>query len=177
MFRVYTFLLCLFVLGISLSAQDIKVEYDKSHDFTKYKTFAFGQGEIVTPKDQRVVKDATMHAWVKNAITEELTEKGFTQVDSLGDLVVSYAIGSLPRTDMEQLGPLGQTPGSTNQTWSRDYKQNSLIIDLNNRQNYLVWRINGTTNASGTTAQPMISEVVSEGFKKLSLKPKKSKKK
>jgi hypothetical protein len=177
MFIGQRFFLLFSILTFPLFSQDIKVEYDKNHDFTKYKTFAFGQGEIVTPKDQRVVKDATMHTWVKNAITEELTEKGFMQVDSLGDLVVSYAIGSLPRTDMEQLGPLGQTPGSTNQTWSRDYSQNSLIIDLNNRQNYLVWRINGTTTASGTSPQPMIGEVVSEGFKKLSLKPKKGKKK
>jgi hypothetical protein len=164
-------------LSFSLLAQDdIKVEYDKKHDFAQYKTFALGEGEIVTPKDKRVVKDATMHNWVRSAIIEELTEKGLKQVDSLGDLVVSYAVGSLPRTDMSQLGPLGQTPGSTNQTWSRDYQQNSLIIDLNNRQNSLVWRINGTTTSPASGAQPMISEIVSEGFKKLSLKPKKGKK-
>jgi hypothetical protein len=169
--------LVLSLLNFSLSAQDIKVEYDKKHDFTQYKTFALGEGEIVTPKDQRVVKDATMHKWVETAIVEELTEKGLQKVDSLGDLVVSYAIGSLPRTDMEQVGPLGQTPGANSQTWSRDYNQSSLIIDLNNRQNRLVWRINGTTNASGNNAQPMIGEVVAEGFKKLSLKPKKGKKK
>src|SRR6478736_7250708 len=134
----------LLLCSVSAFSQDLKVEYDKSHDFSKYKTFSFGESEIITPRDQRQVPDATVHKYVKGAIAEELSEKGLQQLDSLGDLVVSYVVGSIEKTDTEQLGPLGMTPGSTNTTWSRDYKQSSMVIDLNERSGRRVWRINST---------------------------------
>ena len=169
-------LLCL--LSAALHAQDIQVEFDKNRDLTGYKTFRFGEGEIITPKDQRVIKDATMHQWVKNAIREELTAKGLTFVDSAkADLVASYIIGSLQRSDMQNLGPMGTAPGSNEQTWSRNFQQSSLIIDLNDRGNLLIWRIQGVTSTTTPDAENMIREVVSKGFKKFSLKPKKDKKK
>ena len=94
-----------------------------------------------------------------------------------GDLVVSFVVGSLERSDLEQLGPLGMTPGSSSQTWSRDFRLGSLIIDLNDRSNNLIWRVNATTTTNTSDAQRMIDQVVSAGFKKFSLKPKKVKKK
>ncbi|MFZ5970747.1 MAG: DUF4136 domain-containing protein [Bacteroidota bacterium] len=167
-----------FFLTTSLWAQDIEVEYDKNRDLTGYKTFRFGEGEIITPKDQRVIKDATMHQWVKKAIREELTGKGLVFVDSAkADLTASYIIGSLQRSDMQNLGPMGTAPGSTDQTWSRNFQQSSLIIDLNDRSNILIWRIQGVTTTTTPDAENMIREVVSKGFKKFSLKPKKEKKK
>lgn len=36
--------------------QDIKVDYDKDLDFTQFKTFRFGECEVITPKDQQVVR-------------------------------------------------------------------------------------------------------------------------
>jgi len=169
----------LFVLLIATAscfAQNLKVEYDKNHDFSKYKTFHFGEGEIITPKDQRTVPDATIHKSVKSAVAEELKEKGLQQLDSLADLEVSYVVGSIEKTDTEMLGPLGMTPGSTDQTWSRDYKQSSMVIDLNERSGKRVWRINSTMSTTNDAAR-IIQLVVAEGFKKFSLKPKKEKKK
>ena len=173
----FRILLLFLVLHFSLTAQNLKVEYDKNHDFSKYKTFQFGETEIITPKDQRVIPDATLHKYVKGSIAEELKEKGLQQLDSLADLEVSYVVGSLEKTDTEQLGPLGMTPGSTSQTWSRDYFQSSLIIDLNERGGKRIWRVNSTTSSTSTEAARVINQVVAEGFKKFSLKPKKEKKK
>ncbi|HEY5823125.1 MAG TPA: DUF4136 domain-containing protein [Cyclobacteriaceae bacterium] len=167
----------LLVSSFTSFAQNLKVEYDKEHDFSKYKTFHFGEGEIITPKDQRLFPDATVHKYVKDAMAEEMKEKGLQQLDSLADLEVSYVVGSIEKTDTEQLGPLGMTPGSTSQSWSRDYWQSSLIIDLNERSGKRVWRVNSTTSSSSTDAARAIGMVVAEGFKKFSLKPKKVKKK
>jgi hypothetical protein len=171
--RMVVFLLA---FSFSLSAQGLKVEYDKKHDFSQYKTFYFGEGEITTPSDERIIPDATMHHYVKTSIAEELKEKGLTQLDSLGDLEVSYLIGSAEKLDVERLGPLGMTPGSTSQTWSRDYWQSNLIIDLDDHGRR-VWRINSTTSSPSAEVGRMIDQVVAEGFKKFSLKPKKEKKK
>lgn len=168
------FLFCCAFAGFS---QEIQVEYDKDRDLSKYKTFAIGEGEIITPKDRRKIDDARLHEWVRTAISGELKDKGMTQLDSLADITVTYLIGSLERSDMQNLGPAGMAPGSSDRTWSRDYEQSSFIIDLNDRSNLLVWRINGVTSTSSPNAANMIDEVVAKGFKKFSIKPKKEKKK
>jgi hypothetical protein len=172
--RLIVVLSCLLVHHVH--AQQIQVEYDKNHDFTQYKTFAMGEGEITTPQDQRQFKEESVHAWMVAAIEEELKEKGLQRVDSAADLTVSYIIGSISKTEYERLGPLGTSPGNSNQLWSRDYQQSNIVIDLNDRQNRLVWRINGSTNVAPVSAQRSIEQLMSEGFKKFSVKPKKSKK-
>ncbi len=158
-------------------AQDINVEYDKTRDLSRYKTFRIGGGEVITPEDQRQVESAALKKLVISAIEKELIAKGLQQVDSMGDLVASYVVGSDRRSDLEQLGPGGMMPGVDSQTWSRDYRMGSLIIDLNDRSNNLIWRVNATTTESSNDAKRMIDQVVAAGFKKFSLKPKKVKKK
>lgn len=160
----------------ALHAQEIKVEYDKDRDFTKYKTFSFGEGEIVTPKDQKQVSDAVFDKWVKAAVTRELELKGLKRVDSArGDLIVSYAAGSLTRSDAGNVGPMGMTPGSTERTYIHDYQQMSLIIDLNDHSNIMIWRINSTTNMTAQGGERVVDQVVERGFRKFA-KPGKKKK-
>jgi Domain of unknown function (DUF4136) len=170
----------LFFLTLFLSesiGQDINVEYDKNRDLSRYKTFTMGSGEIITPKDRRTGNEVNLHKWVKDAIVEELKEKGLTQVDSAGDLLATYLVGTQQRRDVSQLGPLGVSPDNSSQTWSRDYTMGNLIIDLNDRSKNLIWRINATTGAANMDIHVLIEQVVSAGFKKFSLKPKKVKKK
>lgn len=167
-------LLFLFASSLTLQAQEIKVEYDKKRDFTQYNNFSFGEGEIVTPKDQKQVSDATFHKWVKAAITRELELKGLMRTDSTAaDLVVSYVAGNLSRSDAGNLGPMGMTPGSTERTYIHDYQQMSLIIDLNDRSNMLIWRINSTTNMTAQGGERLVDQVVEKGFRKFGKKKKK----
>jgi hypothetical protein len=168
----------LILISFSSQAQDINVEYDKKRDLSGYKTFSLGESEVITPKDQQVEKVSNLKGWVDKSLAEELKEKGLTQVDSLGDLVATYVIGSKQQSDLQQLGPLGMEPNNPSQTWQRDYRMGSLIIDLNDRNSNLIWRINASTSSAFTTdTQNLIDQIVSAGFKKFSLKPKKSKKK
>lgn len=164
------------LLFVSLNSlcQEIKVEYDKKHDFTKYKTFSFGESQVITPQDQKQVSDATVDRWVKNGVTRELESKGLSKVDSNADIVVTYAVGTMARSDIQAIGPLGQTPGSTATTWSRNYNQTSLIIDLNNKSNFLVWRINAVADVVGPEGERTIDMIVERGFKKFA-KPSKKK--
>ncbi|HEV8512829.1 MAG TPA: DUF4136 domain-containing protein [Cyclobacteriaceae bacterium] len=160
------------LLSFCATAQEIKIEYDKKHDFSKYKTFAFGESQVITPVDQKQVSDATVDKWVKNGVTRELESKGLKRTDSLADLVVTYVIGTMERSDAQAIGPLGMTPGSDARTWSRDYKQTSVIVDLNNRSRFLVWRVNAVIDALGTDAEKTIDMAIVRGFKKYP-KPKK----
>jgi hypothetical protein len=159
-------LFILMLLSLRAVGQEIKVEYDKKHDFTRYKTFSFGPSEVATPPDQKQVSDATLDKWIKNGVTRELEHKGLTRVDSAADLIVTYAIVTLSRSESEAIGPLGMTPGSSDRTWSRNYKQTSLIVDLNNRSNYLAWRVNATVDIVGAEAERTIDSIIVMGFKK-----------
>lgn len=167
----------LLLISFCSVGQDLTVEYDKDRDFSHYKTFSIGESEIITPKDQDLKNEEFLQKLVIKEITEELTEKGLQQVDSAGDLVVSFVCGSQARTDMERLGPLGTSPGNDSQTWSREFIMENLIIDLTDRNNNLVWRVNSASTTSTGDMKNLVDRVVSAGFKKFSLKPKKVKKK
>ncbi|MEJ0056254.1 MAG: DUF4136 domain-containing protein [Bacteroidota bacterium] len=167
----------LILISIYTSGQDLTVEYDKNRDFSHYKTFSIGESEVITPKDQQLKNEDHLQKLVEDEITEELIEKGLQKVDSAGDLVVSFVAGSQARTDVERLGPLGTTPGDDSQTWSREFIMENLIIDLNDRSNNLVWRISSASTTSTGDMKNLVDRVVSGGFKKFSLKPKKVKKK
>jgi len=160
-------------------AQEFKVEYDKNEDLSHYKTFQFGEGEIITPKDLRQVPDTTLHKWVREAVTQELTKKGMQRLDSAADLTVSYIVGSQMRSSAGDVGPLGLTPGgTTSQTYMHDYRQGSIVIDLNDtKTNKLMWRINSSTSTGMADAEQSIGRIASQGFKKFSIQPKKMKKK
>lgn len=166
------------MLSLFCSAQ-IKVESEPGTDFSRYKTFMFGEGEIITPKDLRQVPDSTLHKWVKGAIQEEFRKKGLKQVTVSPDLIVSYITGTQTRSDAGDVGPLGLTPGgNTTQTYLRDYRQGSLVIDLNDQKNSkLVWRVNAMMNTNNPDAKQSIDQIVVKGFKKFSIKPKREKKK
>lgn len=168
-------LLSLLVLLIGFltysNAQEIDAEFDKNRDFSIYKSFSIAEGEIITPKDQRKIPDDKLHAWVQDAIASELKGKGLTHVDSTGDLKVTYIIGNVERSSFES-NPNGGLGGGF---VTRDVELSSFVIDMNDRQNFLVYRVNGVTSTSGPNASSSIKEVVSKGFKKFSTKPKKKK--
>lgn len=157
--------------------QEIKVEFDKDRDYTQYKTFRFGEGELVTPKDQRQITPEQADNWVKEAMTKELELKGLKRVDSVADLVVSYVIGTLARSNAGDVGPLGLTPGSMERTYMKDYLQGNMVIDLNDRRDIKVWRVNATMEVSSSNAEKMINQVVQRGFKKFPKSKEKVKKK
>ncbi len=158
-------------------AQSVEAEYDKKKDFTHYKTFSFGESQITTPADQKLIDDNTMNSWIVRAITRELELKGLKRSDSLPDLIVTYAEGTLARSDVERLGPLALTPGANpSRSFTHDYQQSSLVIDLNDRSGNLIWRVNSTTNMTSSEVERTVDAIVEKGFKKFA-KPHKQKKK
>jgi hypothetical protein len=171
-------LLFVFVLvWLPLAAQEVSVEYDKSKDRSGYKTFMFGESEIVTSKSSKKISDAALNKIIIETIEKELNIKGLTRQETGAQLIVTYVAGSFNHTEFENLGPLGQSPGQIGQSWSREYTQGSLIIDLNDSKNGdLIWRVNSTTTTNGPEARQNVEQVVSKGFRKFGETPKKKKK-
>jgi hypothetical protein len=173
--KSFIILLCLAFLPAF--SQDVKVEYDKTKDYSGYKTFRFGESEIVTPKEKKQISDKALDKIIRDAIIKRMGEKGLTQADSTAELEVTYVAGVFEHSETQKLGPLGTSPNSSAQTWSNNYSQGELIIDLNDiRTKKLIWRINSQTNTTTPDAGQYIDQIVDKGLKKFGVKPKTKKK-
>jgi hypothetical protein len=158
-------------------AQQVQVEFDKNTDFSPYKTFRFGECAVITPKDQRQLPDSTVQRIISRAIAKELESKGMQKADDSANMVVTYIAGMQQLSVAGSVGPLGVSPSDPNQTYLRDYQQGNLVIDLNDsHNNKLLWRVKGI-NSTGGALDQVVDRIVGHGFKKFSLKPKKTKKK
>jgi hypothetical protein len=69
-------------LGTVLVAEQVSVDFDRSADFSKFKTFAWTTG---TP-----VRDDLNHKRISHAIEQQLTFKGMTKVATDPDVMVAY---------------------------------------------------------------------------------------
>lgn len=87
----YTFMIAmLLATAASALAQDVRFDFDKDKDFSKYKTYKW-----VTIKNAQLPDDLTQKA-LTSAIDSQLAAKGLTKTDSdTADLYVGYqtAIG------------------------------------------------------------------------------------
>jgi len=90
--KLASLFLLMFAFGASLaSAQDVRYDFDKDKDFSKYKTYKW-----VTIKDADQ-PDALTAKRITDAVDAELATKGMTKTDSdNADLFVAYqtAIGT-----------------------------------------------------------------------------------
>lgn len=74
--RIFSSLMCFLMLAtISAIAQDVRYNFDKDTDFSKFKTYKW-----VTLKNATQL-DSIMDKQVKDSIDGELAKKGLTKVD------------------------------------------------------------------------------------------------
>ena len=152
-FMPVLFLVC--ILSVALQAQKIKVEYDKSLDFSKFKTYTWG------PLD--AVARPLLAASIQGAIDEQLTRKGlhkvgdnpdvylemYGSVDS--DMSVTYSnplysgMGGIPSFDSGFVMWGIMEGGTTAVT----VHKGQLVVDvIDAGQKKLVWRGIATDNLS-----------------------------
>src|SRR6201987_2358553 len=130
----------IFVLTAASLAQQVKTDYDHNAEFGKYKTFSW---EKVQTRDPLLVDR------IKDAVSGALTAKGWTQVDSGGDV----ALVAMEITRNQQTlntfyhnfgggwrwGGFGGFGDAT--TTTETYKVGSLVVDLfDTKTKTLIWR-------------------------------------
>jgi hypothetical protein len=126
-----------FFLVASLSALNVKTDYDRSANFNQYKTYSW---------DKVQTQDPLWVDRIKNAVDAALTAKGWTQVASGGDV----ALMATEITQNEQIlntfydnfgrgrrfGGFGDATTTT-----ETYQVGSLVVDMfDNQTKKLVWR-------------------------------------
>jgi hypothetical protein len=127
------------MLGSAL-AQHVKTDFDHHADFSQYKTYSWQQ---IKPAN------SLWDARIKNAVDAQLAAKGWTQVESGGDVaIVAIKTTQTQRTlqtfydgfgggwRWRGFGGFGDAT-----TTEQDYKEGTLVVDLYDaKTKQLIWR-------------------------------------
>jgi hypothetical protein len=91
-------------LGALCFAQDVQFDYDRSANFSAYKTYQWVDYRPVAVGDELLDKD------IKRAVDAQLAGKGLRRVESGGDLLIGYQAGISQEKQFDSLGS-GWGPG------------------------------------------------------------------
>jgi hypothetical protein len=133
------------------SARQVKTDYDRSANFAQYKTYSW---------EQVKTKDALDVDRVKNAVNAALTAKGWTQVDSGGDVSIIAMETSREQQTLNTFyngfgggwrwrgfGGMGEATTTTD-----TYKVGTLVVDLfDAKSKQLIWRGNSSDTLSNNS--------------------------
>ena len=182
--RVLAGLAALILTPALAMAQKVTYDFNKSADFTTFKTYAHKDGTKVGQPliDERIV----------SAIDAAMAAKGFTKSESNPDVVVVYHVAFDKEKDISTFssgygggyGPYGYGwgggwGGTTSSTTVRDILVGTLVIDIADaKQNQIAWRGMGVKEVN-TTAKPekrdkSITSAVNKIFKNYPPKQKKT---
>jgi Domain of unknown function (DUF4136) len=139
---VFALIGMMFLFAAKSSAQQVKTDYDRGVNFGQYKTYSWAQVKT---------KDALDVDRIKNAVNAALTAKGWTRVDSDGDVsIVAIEITRNQQTlntfydgfgggwGWRRFGGGGFGEATTT---TETYKVGTLVVDLfDAKTKQLIWR-------------------------------------
>jgi len=135
------------VLLLAACAKTPDIDYDKSVDFTNYKTFAwFPQATLADAGNYQI--SPLMEKRVREAVNAQLQANGMTPADEASaDVLINYHASVDTKVDVDTFN-VGYGArwnywgmGYNTQTTTREYDVGTLVIDVVDRaSNQLVWR-------------------------------------
>jgi hypothetical protein len=167
----YTFLLVLLVLLVSLGAQaqKIHVTYNKSLDFSKFKTYAWAP--------RSAVAHPMLAADIMGAIEDELKAKGLQKVDTNPDLIVQVygsidqdstfysndplymGTGGIPPFDPSMTGPSLAATGYYGNTTVTIHKGEMVVDLVDTVAKKLAWRGMAQDNLAAHNPNKLLDQV------------------
>jgi len=149
-------------------AQHVETDFDHQANFSQYKTYSW---QVIKPEN------SLWDARIKNAVDTQLAAKGWTQVDSGGDVTI-VAIGTTHTQRTLQTfydgfgggwrwrGFYGMGDATTTE---QDYKEGTLVVDLyDGKTKQLIWRGSAEDTLSDKAAknEKNLDKGVAKMFKK-----------
>jgi len=127
------------LLGVAF-AQHVKTDFDHQANFAQYKTYSWQQ---ITPAN------SLWDARIKSAVDGQLAAKGWTQVESGGDVAIVAIKTTQTQRSLQTFydgmgggwrwrgfGGMGEAT-----TTEQDYKEGTLVVDLYDaKTKQLIWR-------------------------------------
>jgi hypothetical protein len=152
------------------SAQQVKTDYDRSANFAKYKTYSWEQVKTTDPLDVDRIK---------TAVNAALAAKGWTQVESGGDVsIIAVQMNHDQQTLNTFYDGLGggwgwrrfRTGGFAEATTTTEtYKVGTVIVDLfDAKTKQLIWRAASSDTLSNNSDKNIknLDKGVEKMFKK-----------
>jgi hypothetical protein len=155
------------MLGVAF-AQQVKSDFDHQANFSRYKTYSWQ--EVKPP-------NSLWDSRIKSAVDAQLAAKGWTQVDSGGDVaIVAIATSHTERTlqtfydgmgggwRWRGFGGMGEAT-----TTEQDYKEGTLLVDLYDaKTKQLIWRgsAEDTVSNNADKNEKNLNKGVAKMFKK-----------
>jgi hypothetical protein len=147
----------LVAFGVILLAACAKTpdwDYDRTANFSSYKTFAFVDNANLSSNTSNYQISPLMEKRVREAVSRELVAKGFNLVDSeQADILVNYMASVEKKIDVDTVSyntgmgyPYSARwgywgVGYETRTSTREYEVGTLILDIIDRnEKTLVWR-------------------------------------
>ena len=153
--KAWLFLIGLFlaVFAATASAQQVKTDFDRAANFDQYKTYSWENVKTKAPLDVERIK---------NAVNAALAAKGWTQVDSGGDVsVVAIEITRNQQTLNTFYDGMGGGWGwrrfggggfGEATTTTETYKVGTVVVDLfDAKTKQLVWRGSSSNTLSNNS--------------------------
>jgi hypothetical protein len=124
----------------TVSAQQVKTDFDHQANFSQYKTYSWQE---IKPTN------SLWDARIKNAVDAQLATKGWTQVDSGGDVTIMAIKTTHTQRSLQTFydgfgggwrwrgfGGIGEAT-----TTEQDYKEGTLVVDMYDaKTKQLIWR-------------------------------------
>ncbi|WP_404339565.1 DUF4136 domain-containing protein [Pseudoalteromonas mariniglutinosa] len=136
------------VLLLSACAKTPDWDYDKSTNFSNYKTFAWMPSASLTKNVNNYQISPLMEKRVREAVNNELQRQNMQLVDvAQADVLINYHASVDTKIDVDTVN-IGYGArwnywgmGYNTQTTTREYEVGTLILDVVDRaSNQLVWR-------------------------------------
>ena len=154
----------LFACAVAAFAQKVNVEFDRSVDFTKFKTFAIRAGNLNSRNP--ALNSELVKKQIEADIERGLTAKGLEMTTGRSELNVRYTLGSARRVETEAY-PAGWYGWGT-RIVRVPYAEGTLVIDLRDPSTRsLVWRAIATEEQRDPTKlQGKLDNMVRKSFEK-----------
>jgi uncharacterized protein DUF4136 len=182
-------LLSIFLLALpaAASAADVRVDYDRHKDFTKYRTFAVEVGPVVSADGIRDEHNTLSENRLRQAVTREFTTRGLEPAESGSDLVIRVSSRDSMRTSIlssgwsypwygrrafRRWGYWGYygDPFYYGPVYTRRYLEGSLTVDVVERTTgALVYRAH-VTDEVGKDLDKDVAKAMDKAFKKYPVK-------
>jgi len=169
-------------------AADVRVDYDRHKDFSKYRTFSVEIGTLVRPDGSVDERNTLAQNRIREAVTNELLSRGLEPADSGANLVVRVSGRDSERVAVmsdgwpayggywnRRFGFWGRRWGYWGapfygDVWTRRYVEGALTVDVIDRQaDALVYRAQ-VTDEIGKDLDKQVTKSIDQAFKKFPVK-------
>jgi len=175
----------------AVAQADVRVDYDRHTDFSKYRTFTVELGTLVQPDGSIDEHNTLAERRIRNAVTDELRSRGFEPTDTSANLVVRVSGRDTERVSLISTGWPYYThrgwgywgrpyrygywgPPYYGDVWERRYIEGALTVDVIERDTgALVYRAQ-VTDEVGKDLNKQVAKSIDKAFKKFPIKESKA---